>query len=136
MLKAALVYFALVFSVGFLLGTVRVLYIVPRVGVRTAELSESPLMLLATIFVARWVCRKFCKWREPIQSVGVGLIAVVLLLAADLIVGVGLRGMSSGRVFTERDPVSGFVYYGLLCVFAFMPWFFGRRLQRSRGGAA
>jgi hypothetical protein len=35
-LKAATVYFALVFGAGFVLGPIRVLFIVPRFGVRMA----------------------------------------------------------------------------------------------------
>jgi hypothetical protein len=44
-LKAGVLYFALVFAAGFVLGTVRTLWAVPRLGVRTAELIELPTML-------------------------------------------------------------------------------------------
>ena len=53
------VYFALVFGVGFLLGVVRVLALVPRLGERWAELAEMPLMLVAIILSARVVVRRF-----------------------------------------------------------------------------
>lgn len=126
--KAASIYFAVVFGAGFIFGTIRVLFIVPRVGVRIAELSESPFMLLATLVAARWVSRRFCRGLGGLKLIGVGLIAVALVLVADMIVGVGLRGMSPSQVFGERDAVSGFVYYVLLGLFAIMPWFFGRDL--------
>jgi len=48
------VYFCLVFGVGFILGTIRVLWVVPHLGVRTAELIETPLMLAATFLAARY----------------------------------------------------------------------------------
>jgi hypothetical protein len=44
--KAGVLYFALVFGTGFLLGTVRTLWIVPLVGTRT-ELMETPIMLVS-----------------------------------------------------------------------------------------
>lgn len=40
-LKAAATYFGWVFGAGFLLGTIRVLWVVPRFGTRTAELLET-----------------------------------------------------------------------------------------------
>jgi len=42
-LRAGALYFAIVFGVGFLLGPIRILWIVPRVGTRTAELIEAPI---------------------------------------------------------------------------------------------
>lgn len=37
-LKPGVTYFALVFGAGFILGPIRILYIVPRFGLRIAEL--------------------------------------------------------------------------------------------------
>ena len=54
-LKAGVLYFALVFGAGFVLGTIRVLWLVPSLGARTAELIETPIMLVVTILAARWV---------------------------------------------------------------------------------
>jgi hypothetical protein len=48
-LKAGGLYFALVFGAGFVLGTIRTLLVVPRVGTRRAELMEMPIMLLVTV---------------------------------------------------------------------------------------
>ena len=48
-LKAGALYFALVFGAGFVLGTIRTLWIVPRLGTRMAELMETPIMLVITI---------------------------------------------------------------------------------------
>ena len=41
-LKAEVLYFALVFGAGFVLGTIRTLWVVPRFGTRMAELMETP----------------------------------------------------------------------------------------------
>ena len=38
--KAGVLYFALVFAAGFALGTIRTLWVMPRLGVSTAELIE------------------------------------------------------------------------------------------------
>jgi hypothetical protein len=57
-LKAGALYFAAVFAAGFVLGTIRTLLIVPRFGVRTAELMEAPIMFVVTILSASWVTRR------------------------------------------------------------------------------
>ena len=57
-LKAGVFYFALVFGAGFVLGPMRILWVVPRFGVRMAELLETPIMLVVTIFAARWIVRR------------------------------------------------------------------------------
>jgi len=51
-------YFALVFGAGFMLGPMRILCIAPRLGERTAELLEAPVMLAISILTARWVVRR------------------------------------------------------------------------------
>jgi hypothetical protein len=41
--KAGGLYFVLVFAVGFALGAIRTMWIVPRIGARRAELTETPI---------------------------------------------------------------------------------------------
>ena len=122
MIRTGLVYFALVFGAGFLLGPIRVLVLEPRVGVRVAELVEAPLMLAAIALAARWVVRRRAAGLATPGWLGVGCIAAALVLAADLAVGVGLRGMTVAEVFLGRDPVSGPVYYVLVAIAALAPW--------------
>jgi hypothetical protein len=121
-LTSAAAYFGLVFGAGFVLGTVRVLWIVPRIGTRAAELVESPLMLLVTIIAAAWINRRILAASSQAARLQVGLIALALLLAAEVGLGVILRGAPPLEILTDKDPVSGTVYYGLLGVFAAMPW--------------
>ena len=54
-LKAGVLYFALVFGAGFVLRTIRTLWVAPRVGTRKAELMEMPFMLVMTVVAARWL---------------------------------------------------------------------------------
>jgi hypothetical protein len=123
-LKAGTSYFALVFGTGFVLGTVRTLWVVPRLGVRTAELLETPFMLVAIVLAAGWISRRIGNAGGSSSRVAVGVIALALLLAAEVIIGVALLGLSFVEVFTKHDPVSGTVYYAMLGVFAWMPWLF------------
>ncbi len=43
-LKAGALYFALVLGAGFVLGPIRILWVVPRIGTRMAELMETPII--------------------------------------------------------------------------------------------
>ena len=122
----AIVYFALVFGVGFLLGIIRVLTLVPNVGERWAELAEMPLMLVAIIFSARFVVRRFPAPQRASYLVSGG-IALCLLVVVELSVVLAIRGLSISQYFAQRDPVAGSVYVVMLVVFALTPWLLGGR---------
>ena len=126
-LKPGIIYFLLVFGSGFILGTIRVLLIVPLLGHRTAELLELPLMLIATVLAARWITRRFPEPRDSTARLAIGGIALGLMLAGELAVGIGLRGMTASGVFLNRDPVSGTAYYVSIILFAAMPWLVSHR---------
>lgn len=121
LLKAGGLYFALVFATGFVLGTIRVLWTVPRFGERRAELLEEPLMLVAVILAARWTVRRLAVPPAPLIRLAVGLIALALLLVAELAIARPLRGLSLSEYVKGRDPVAGAVYLIMLAVFAAMP---------------
>ena len=120
-LKAGVAYFGIVFGVGFVLGPIRVLWAVPRFGERTAELLETPLMLVAIVLAARWTVRR-CADFSAARLAAVGLVALGLLLAAELTLVLGLRRISIAEYVADRDPISGTVYAISLLLFAAMPY--------------
>jgi len=120
-LKAGVLYFALVFGAGFVLGTVRTIWVVPRVGTRTAELMETPIMLVVTIVAARWTVLRLAVPSVPSARLGMGGVALVLMLVAEFGLVLWLRGLSIREYLATRDPVSGTVYYLMLALFAIMP---------------
>jgi hypothetical protein len=110
-----------VFGAGFVLGAIRVSLLVPRVGERTAELLETPVMLVVVFLAARFVVRRFRLPRSVAVRLLVGGSALLLLLLAELLLAVVLSGRSVGQYIASRDPVSGGVYLGALVLFALMP---------------
>jgi hypothetical protein len=126
-LKASMLYFALVFGAGFVLGSIRILWVVPRFGVRMAELMETPIMFVVTIFAARWIVRWLAVPPTRSSRLGMGCIAVSFLLIAEFTLVLWVRGLSIGEYLSTRDPVSGTVYYVMLGVFAIMPLLVARR---------
>jgi len=125
-LKAGVVYFALVFAAGFVLGAIRTLWAVPRLGVRTAELIEAPIMFGISILAARWVVRHVQV--SPLRSMrlAMGCVALGLMLVAEFTLGLLIRGMTIREYFAARDPISGTVYFMTLGAFAAIPIFAGR----------
>jgi hypothetical protein len=121
MLRAGLIYFAIVFGVGFVLGVIRTVWVVPRFGIRKAELMEAPLMLVAIVVAARWVVGHFMGSSEPFSLLGMGFIALGLILATEFSVVLWMRKLTIKKYLAERDPVSGAVFYLLLGLFAIMP---------------
>ena len=124
------------FGAGFVFGPVRVIWLLPTVGVRVAELTELPLMLTVIFFAARWVNRRLLAERDQSLRLLVGGTALVVLLLAELILGVMFLDLTLKDAFLNRDPVSGTGYYLSLCVFALMPWFLGRLSRRGGASAA
>ena len=123
-LKAAVVYFALVFGAGFVLGPIRILFTVPRFGVRLAELMEFPVMLVVIVLTSRWLVRKF---QLAAHVWLVGFLALGLMIAFEFTLVLWLRGLTLSEYFRERDPVAGVVYYLMLLVFAAMPFFMAHK---------
>jgi hypothetical protein len=123
----SLIYFGMVFAAGFIFGVVRTLYVAPAIGDQAAELAEAPFMLVVIAFSAWFISRRNVGARSTMGVVGA--LAAMLVLISDLLVGVGLRHMTVAQVFYGRELVSGVVYYGLVAVFAVLPYV----LWRYRG---
>ena len=137
-MKRGILYFTLVFGVGFVLGAVRVFWLVPRVEERVAELIEAPFMLAAILLSARFVVRRLPS-PKPSSHLGSGVFALAILLAVEFTVVLALRGLSMAEYLKTRDPIAGAVYVALLVLFALAPWGYAQRrsaanesLERTR----
>lgn len=121
-------YFVAVFAAGFVLGVVRVTWLVPRLGERGAVLVEIPFMLAIVCVIAYRIARKY---HAPLAEAGLlvaGLTALVLLVTAELGLVLSLRGLGVVEYLQSRDRVSETAYLVALAVFALAPWRMGRYL--------
>jgi hypothetical protein len=100
--RAAVAYFALVFTAGFVLGTIRVLLIVPLWGELPAVLLESPIMLCVSWLVCGLLIRAFGV-RESSAGLAMGAAAFALLMTAEL---------SLSLLAFKRSPVEFLRGYG------------------------
>jgi hypothetical protein len=119
--KISLIYFGTVFTVGFLLGMIRVPLVVPALGERTAELIELPFMLIAVFLAARWITDRYGLVSQPRVAFVVGVLAAIYLLLIEFSVVLWLRGLTIGEFLAGRDPVAASLYYAAIGIFALMP---------------
>ena len=118
---AAVLYFLIVFGVGFLLGPIRVFWLEPRLGETLAVLCEAPFLLIAIVLAARWLATRL-RLKADIRSLaGMGLAALFLQQLADFAVGSFLRGLTPAQQIAHLARPAGLVYVLLLIMFAAMP---------------
>lgn len=120
-IQASLLYFTIVLGTGFVLGVFRVPFLVPRIGERWAELAEMPIMATVIFTAAGYILRRFPAICQPSRSLMVGVLALVLSVAAELALATVLQDRTLAEFIASRDKVSGSVYIALLLVFAVMP---------------
>ena len=132
-LIAATVYFLVLFALGFILGTMRVLLVAPRIGVLGATLAEVPLMLTAAFFMCRWAVGR---WQVPPTLSARGAMALwflVLLAVFETLVGVALFGRTLAGTWAGLATSAGLFGLTAQAIAALLPLFVGRnRLCRLR----
>ncbi len=120
-LLAGSLYFLAVFAAGFVLGTVRVLVLVPRLGELAAVLLELPLMLGISWAVAGWLLRAFAVPRRLPVRLGMGGLALGLLLLAEAGLAVLVFGESLSDYLSRTAMVPGLAGLAGQVGFGLMP---------------
>ena len=122
---AVLLYFVAVFGTGLALGPIRVLWLEPRIGKLAATLCETPLLLLAMAFAARWAPHFSGAGRDTASLIAIGLGAFALGQVAEYTVGIRLRGLTAAQQLAQFATPAGWVYAAALVAFAAMPYLVG-----------
>ena len=120
-LKAGLIYFIIVFSTGFALGTVRVLLVVPRLGETAAVLIEAPIMLVVSWVAARWCIKLFGVSVSLSLRALMGTTAFSLLMLAELGVSVFAFGRSLSEHVAGYLTIGGGIGLAAQVAFGFFP---------------
>jgi hypothetical protein len=126
-LKAGAVYFLIVFAVGWILGPIRELWAVPRFGRLTGVLLEAVIMLIAMAVAARWVIRRFHVKPTFGSTISMGLLALGILVPAELAGVVWVRGLSLPEYLASFATAPGLVSQLMFLLFAAMPTLVTRR---------
>jgi hypothetical protein len=131
-LKAGVVYFLIVFAVGWILGPIRELWAVPHFGLMAAMLEEAVVMLTAMIVAARWVIRRFDVPQAPGAKLSIGPIAIGLLSPAEIAGVVWVRGLSLREYVASFVTAPGVISLLMFLLFAAMPTLLTRAGSVSR----
>jgi hypothetical protein len=119
--KAGAIYFLLVFALGWVLGPIRELWAVPRFGRVTALLIEAVIMLIAMIISARWVMRRFEVHPTLGSTIPVGLVALGILVPAEIAGVLWVRGSSLQEYLASFATAPGVISLIMFLLFAAMP---------------
>jgi nitroimidazol reductase NimA-like FMN-containing flavoprotein (pyridoxamine 5'-phosphate oxidase superfamily) len=137
-IKAAVVYFVIVFGAGSVLGLIRTLLVVPRLGDRMAELIELPVMLMIIFLAAKFIVDRFHLPPSLRYRLGAGVLAFAFGVVFEFGVFLKLRGLTLPEYFQTRDPIAIAAYYLALVLLALMPLIqilrmdFGLRMLQAR----
>ena len=102
--KAGVLYAIIVFLIGFILGTIRVLLLAPRLGETTAVIVEAPMILAVSWFVCRCcVDRLDVAATVPARSL-TGLVAFLVLMSAEFGLGAVLGRSLVDQVAAYGSP--------------------------------
>lgn len=119
------VYAGVAFAAGFVLGTVRVLVLEPGLGAVGSVLVEGPIMLAFSYFAARWVVARWMFDASRGRRVGMGVIALAMLLLLEFAIAPLANADAAGGwvrgFFAKFATTAGMIGAGLQVGFAVMP---------------
>lgn len=125
-LIAASAYFLALFALGFVLGTIRVIFVAPLFGELAATVAEVPVMLAAAYFACRWAIQR---WQVP-PAIAVrftmALWFLALLFAFEALLGASLFGRSVAEQWLALGSPAGLVGISAQITAAILPLFVGR----------
>jgi hypothetical protein len=120
MIAAAFRYFLIVFSVAFVLGTIRTLWLVPMLGATWAVICEIPIIIGISYVAARYVIRRYeVKTRRDALRVGAFAFAVLMIVESALAVLV--FGESLAEWTASLFRIAGIIGLAGQMLFALMP---------------
>ncbi len=104
-IRAGLAYFLIVFAFGFVLGTIRTLFLVPRLGPVAAVALELPFLLLFAWVASRRLVTAFGIGTSIMPRAVMGDTALLLVLFAEFALAVLLFGRTPGEFLSSyRNP--------------------------------
>lgn len=121
LIGAGFVYFAVIFALGFVLGTVRTIFLEPAVGDLRAVLLELPVMLAASWLACGYIIRRLTPAPGRSQRVIMGAAAFSFLMSAEIALALWLFDSTPAQVLAGWAAPAGMAGLGGQIAFAVFP---------------
>ncbi|MBH0203453.1 MAG: hypothetical protein HP496_14430 [Nitrospira sp.] len=130
LLNAGAVYFVVAFGAGFVFEIIRLQVVALHISGRIAAVMETPTALLAMIIGAQWVIDRFHLPPLPRIRLGIGFVALCLMILIELMLILPLHDLSLNQYFATQDFVVGVLPVGAHGSLTAMPLLVGYRWER------
>lgn len=120
--RAGIAYTLCVFAFAFVVGTIRVTLVAPRLGTLLAVVLEAPIVLAMSWRVSRWCIRRFNVSYDPGARALMGTVAFLILMLLELGVSVLAFGETLDHYFSKFATAPGVVGLAMQLCFATIPW--------------
>ncbi len=118
---AGVFYFAIVFAAGFLLGTIRAIFLTPRFGEFGAVACELPFMLAISWIACGRLIRRYDVAAATAPRAVMGATAFTLLMAAEISFAIIAFGKSFADLTDDWMSAAGMLGLGGQIIFALLP---------------
>lgn len=120
--RAGIVYTLGVFVFGFVLGTIRVTLVAPRLGDLMAVILEAPIVLAMSWRMSLWCSRRFNVSRDFRVRALMGTVAFLVLMLLELGVAVLVFAEILDYYFAKFVSAPGVVGLAMQVCFAVIRW--------------
>ena len=127
-LKPGFLYFLGIFALGFVLGTVRISVLVPRIGALYGVLLEIPIMLSVSWFFSRWLILRYSVQSGVKPLLAFGFWAFFLLISTETVFALTVFGQTPAEYLAGLQTLPGALGLGAQIVFGIIP-----ALHREQG---
>ena len=127
--KAAFAYFAVAFAAGFVLGAIREIVVVPRLGGLVAVAAEVPIMLTISWIAARAIVVRVAVPPDLMSRLAMGGLAFGLLQAAEIALASAF-GLPPAAYLAALTTPRGALGSAAQVVFALLPALVARDAAR------
>ena len=122
-LKSGFLYFLGIFALGFVLGTIRTLVLVPRIGALSGVLLEIPVMLTASWFFSIRLITRYSVPKDLKSLLCFGQWGFFLLIITETLFAVYVFGQSWSVYLDGLQTLPGFLGLTAQFIFGIIPVF-------------